>query len=125
MPRNLSTLAAAVPGLLLAACAAASAPAGNSHGADFVIVAEDFAYVPERLEIPSGEPLTINLRNDGDIAHDLVFEDGRQSGEVRPGEAVTVQLDPQVASSVAWCSVPGHRGAGMELQVAVYAGGGA
>jgi uncharacterized cupredoxin-like copper-binding protein len=56
------------------------------------------------------------------IVHDLVFEDGWQSGQVRPGDAITVELDPQTASSVAWCSVPGHRDAGMELEVVVRQG---
>lgn len=47
------------------------------------------------------------------------LRDGWDSGTVRPGEAVTVTLEPRSASIVTWCSVPGHRSAGMELEVVV------
>lgn len=120
-----SVLLAAGSGLLLAACVAAPAPTTSAQDADVAIVADDLLYAPERIEIPAGEPLELHLRNDGAIVHDLVFADGWESGPVRPGESITVELDPQVASSVAWCSVPGHRDAGMELKVVVHNGGGA
>lgn len=87
-----------------------------------MIVFDDFDYAPQRLEIAAEVPLRLHLRNDGAIVHDLVFEDGWQSGQVRPGDAITVELEPQTASSMAWCSVPGHRDAGMELEVAVRQG---
>jgi len=117
--RRPQIVVAALPGLLLAACTAAPVPAASPQGADVVIVADDLVYTPERLDIAAGEPLRLHLRNDGALVHDLVFEDGWESGEVRPGDAVTVQLDPQTASGVAWCLVPGHRAAGMELEVVV------
>lgn len=119
MMKRPRTLVAAGSGLLLAACAAAPAPAAAPQDADVVIVAHDLVYAPERLEIPGGEPVRLHLRNDGAIVHDLVFEDGWESGLVRPGDAITVELGPQTMSSVAWCSIPGHRDAGMELEVVV------
>lgn len=119
MTKGPRTLVAAGSGLLLAACAAAPAPAAAPQDADVVIVAHDLVYTPERLEIPAGEPVRLHLRNDGAIVHDLVFEDGWESGLVRPGDSITVELGPQAVSSVAWCSVPGHRDAGMELDVVV------
>jgi uncharacterized cupredoxin-like copper-binding protein len=119
---RLFTVVAAASALLLTACTAAPAPAAAPQDADVVILFTDFDYAPQRLEIAAGEPLRLHLRNDGAIVHDLVFEDGSQSGQVRPGDAITVELDPQTASSVAWCSVPGHRDAGMELEVVVRQG---
>lgn len=125
MTRRPSPLLVAGSGLLLAACAAAPAPAAAPEDADAVIVADDLLYAPERIEIAAGEPLRLHLRNDGAIVHDLVFEDGWESGQVRPGDAITVELDAQTESSVAWCSVPGHRAAGMELEVVVLEADGA
>lgn len=123
MTRRLSALLAVGSGLLLAACVATPATTTSAQDADVTIVADDLDYSPERLEIPAGETLQLHLRNDGAIVHDLVFEDGWESGAVRPGETITVELDPQVASGLAWCSVPGHRDAGMELEVVVREGG--
>jgi uncharacterized cupredoxin-like copper-binding protein len=122
MFKRLFTVVAAASALLLTACTAAPAPAAAPQDADDVIVFDDFDYAPQRLEVAAGEPLRVHLRNDGAIVHDLVFEDGWQSGQVRPGDAITVELEPQTASSVAWCSVPGHRDAGMELEVVVRQG---
>jgi len=123
MRPGLSILMAAGLNLLFAGCVAAPAPVTSAQDADMIIVADDFVFVPQRLEIPAGEPVQLHLRNDGAIVHDLVFQDGWESGLVRPGEAITVELDPQAVSSVAWCSVPGHRAAGMELKVVVRGGG--
>ncbi|MEX2532734.1 MAG: cupredoxin domain-containing protein [Nitriliruptoraceae bacterium] len=123
MTPRLFTLMAVGSSLLLAACVAAPAPVTSAQNTDVTIVADDLVFAPERLEIPAGESVQLHLRNDGSIVHDLVFEDGWESGLVLPGEAVTVELGPQAASSVAWCSVPGHRDAGMELEVIVREGG--
>ncbi len=112
-----STVAAGA--LVLLGCAAAPAPADSPEDADIVVTAGDMYYEPERLEVEAGRALQLHLRNDGAIVHDLVFDDGWESGTVRPGEAINVPLDPRTASSVAWCSVPGHRDAGMELEVVV------
>jgi nitrite reductase (NO-forming) len=119
---RLFTVVAAASALLLTACTAAPAPAAAPQDADVVVVFNDFDYAPQHLEIAAGEPLRLHLRNDGAIVHDLVFEDGWQSGQVRPGDAITVDLAPQTASSVAWCSVPGHRDGGRELEVVVRQG---
>jgi nitrite reductase (NO-forming) len=120
--KRLFTVVAAASALLLTACTAAPAPAAAPQDAEVVVAFVDFDYAPQRLEAAAGEPLRVHLRNDGAIVHDLVFEDGWQSGQLRPGDAITVELEPQTTSSVAWCSVPGHRDAGMELEVVVRQG---
>ena len=112
--------------LLIAGCvtedrfetATASAVDGNA----VVIEMDDMLYRPDRLEVPAGEPVTIVLENHGGIVHDLVFEDGWASGEVPPGQAATVAFGPFVTGTVGWCSVPGHRDAGMELEIVVVPG---
>ena len=107
-------------GLLAAGCAAGPpatpAPAGD---ADVTVVASDLRFDPGRVEVVAGQPTTIHLSNDGGIVHDLVLGTGWESGPVNPGQATTVTLDPLEETTVAWCSVPGHREAGMELEVVV------
>lgn len=109
-----------LPGLLLAGCAAsptaAVAPVGD---ADVAVVATDMRFTPARIEIPAGEPTTIHVSNDGGTVHDLVLDSGWESGRVDPGQATVATLDPLEETTVAWCSVPGHRAAGMELELVV------
>jgi nitrite reductase (NO-forming) len=113
---------------LAAAAAIACAPdisisTADEHAEDAIAVAlDDIRYEPSRIEVVAGEPTTLVLTNVGGIVHDLVTDDV-SSGEVRPGESVRVELPPQTGTRVAWCSIPGHRAAGMELEiVAVTAG---
>lgn len=109
-----------LPGLLVAGCAAsptaAVAPVGD---ADVVVVATDMRFTPDRIEIPAGETTTIHLTNDGGTVHDLVLDTGWESGRVDPGQTAVATLEPLEEPTVAWCSVPGHRAAGMELHLVV------
>ncbi len=117
MPRpSLLLMVSALAGL---GCVAEPAALELPDGADVVVVADGLSYEPERIEVAAGEAIRLHLRNGGGIVHDLVLETGWESGEVRPGEAVTVTLDPLETSTTAWCSIPGHRDAGMELEVVV------
>jgi len=117
------TLLLTVSALAGLGCVAEPAALGLPDGADVIVVADDLSYAPERIEVVAGEPIELHLRNDGGIVHDLVFGSGGETGEVRPGEAVTVTLGPLDASTTAWCSIPGHRDAGMELEVVVRGAG--
>jgi nitrite reductase (NO-forming) len=110
----LLTSAAALAGGCVAETVRADAPAE----ADAVVVADDLFYEPAQLEVRAGEPTVVHLTNEGGIVHDLVH-DGWESGHVRPGEAVTVTLPALSATTIAWCSLPGHRDAGMELELVV------
>jgi nitrite reductase (NO-forming) len=107
---------------LAAGCVADAVQADPPSGADAAVVADDLFYEPDRLEVRAGEPTLLHLRNEGGIVHDLVV-DGWESGHVRPGEAITVTVPALESPTVAWCSLPGHRDAGMELEVVVLPSG--
>jgi len=105
---------------LLLGCVADDVPvATSSPDADLFIELDDIRFSPERVEIPGGETVTVELVNVGGISHDLVFEDGWDSGEVAPGASTVVTLPALDGDTVGWCSVPGHRDAGMELEIVV------
>jgi len=106
---------------LLGCVAEASSPVVISD-ADVVVIAEDIYYEPDTIEIPAGQTVRLELRNDGGIVHDLVLENGWESGHVNPGSSLIVDLGPLTASTTAWCSIPGHRDAGMELRIEVVTG---
>lgn len=74
--------------------------------------------MPDSVEVPAGEPVAFNLSNDGDMPHDLTFEDDA-SNLLDPGETETFEMDAFGEDTTGWCSVPGHREDGMELEVIV------
>ncbi|MEX0705220.1 MAG: cupredoxin domain-containing protein [Nitriliruptoraceae bacterium] len=120
MRRDIGTvggLVGLVAGLALTSCVRDPGPPDASD-ADDVVVMQDIRYEPRRLEVPRGEVVRLRLTNDGGIVHDLVVDDW-ESGEVPPGRTAVVELGPFDQTVVGWCSVPGHRGAGMELEIAV------
>lgn len=86
----------------------------------------DMRFHPDRLEVPLGDALVIDLRNDdpSDV-HDLVLASGVTSGRLAPGEAT--QLDAGVITGPVegWCSIVGHRAMGMTLEVVALGADGA
>jgi nitrite reductase (NO-forming) len=92
--------------------------------------AVDMAYEPARIEVPSGDRLVIELTNaDPTTAHDLTLGGGLGTARLRPGESAVLDVGVVGESVQAWCSVVGHRGMGMVLDIVVTgaagAGGGA
>jgi plastocyanin len=71
-------------------------------------------------EVASG-PTTFEVRNAGAIVHNLVFEDGGPaSPDLNAGESASIDvgnLDP--GTYTIFCSIPGHREAGMESTIVV------
>lgn len=115
-----TSLSLLLPSLLAVGCTAGTTAAAVPVGdADVAVVATDLRFDPGRIEVQAGRATTIHLANDGGIVHDLVMASGWESGVVNPGEAVTVTLESLTETTVAWCSIPGHRAAGMELELIV------
>ena len=91
--------------------------AGNGEATTLQIAADpdgNLAFDTTSLSAPAGE-VTVEFTNDSDVPHDVVIEgvDGAQT-EVISGasDSFTVTLEP--GEYTFFCSVPGHREAGME-----------
>jgi plastocyanin len=87
------------------------------------VTAREYAFDPERIVVEAGGPLTIELRNDGDLAHNLrLRRNGREIGGTPtfPGgrtESGRVRLEPGTYEML--CTVGDHAELGMtgELEV--------
>lgn len=115
-------LLTALAALLLAACSGEAGPeddAGATGDGPITVVMDDMFFEPDSIEVPAGETVTIELVNEGSIDHDLVFDESTESEPVPAGETRTMEIGPFDSDTVGWCSVPGHRDAGMELEVTV------
>ena len=121
MPFGWGPVALLATAVLLTACAELDASGTDDAAAeaDVEIVMDEMAYDPERIEIPAGERVTVRLTNAGNLRHDLVLPDGTESPTVQPGESAIVELGPLESATTGWCSVPGHREQGMELEIDV------
>lgn len=99
----------------------ASAAPEPSPGADEVrVAAREFSFAPSELNIPSGRTVNLVLANEGDLLHDIIipsvgFRLTATSGATASG-ALTLTEPGRLEF---FCSVPGHREAGMSGTVVV------
>lgn len=93
----------------------ASAAPSPSPGAEEVRVeVDEFSFSPSVLELRAGETVNLVLVNRGQLPHDLTIPALGFSLAVGPGETASAALTPQRPGSYGFfCSVPGHRSAGM------------
>jgi nitrite reductase (NO-forming) len=94
--------------------------AGEGRPVQSVAVELGDLYVePDRVEIPPGTHLIVEVINNGDQEHDLNLEGETGTDRLPPGESQTADFGVIDAEAQAWCTVPGHREAGMVLTIAV------
>ena len=132
MLRKVLLVAAAL--MVLSACSAGQAKSAT----DVTMEMTDFAYSPASITIPAGEPVTLTIKNAGNIEHDFVVEkidattdmlqdSGSEAhhahGEkqnydlhvsANAGETSVLELTvSEPGTYEVFCSVPGHKEAGM------------
>ncbi|HEX6074360.1 MAG TPA: multicopper oxidase domain-containing protein [Micromonosporaceae bacterium] len=96
---------------------AAAGVAATGRTTTVAVTAEGMRFQPSRIPVPAGNRLVIELTNRDDRRHDLVLATGAKTPVI--GRDDTVKLDAGVIGSTVdgWCSLPGHRQAGMVLTV--------
>ncbi|RNI07062.1 nitrite reductase [Micromonospora aurantiaca] len=97
--------------------AAATAVTPTGHTTTVTVVADGMRFHPDRIDVPRGDRLVIELTNRDNRRHDLVLASGAKTPLLtRDGDA---RLDAGVigATVEGWCSLPAHRQAGMTLRI--------
>jgi nitrite reductase (NO-forming) len=74
---------------------------------------------PASIDVPGGSPVTLRVTNAGAMPHDLKVGGTDGTGMLDPGGFEEVTVGPFDLSTQAWCTIPGHREAGMELDIVV------
>jgi nitrite reductase (NO-forming) len=78
---------------------------------------------PSSIDLPAGTELVVRVTNAGAMPHDLKLEGGEVgTAMLEPGASEEVSLGAIEASTEAWCTVPGHKEAGMVLAINVTGG---
>ncbi len=100
-------------GLLAAACGGSDAPSTAPEGS-VTIEAGDLFFDPESVSLTAGGA-EVTLVNIGAVEHDLAVE-GQDVHEihVNPGETATGTINLSAGTYTFYCTIPGHRAAGME-----------
>lgn len=117
-------LTAVLGGVLLGA---GPAPAARAPGR-MLVTATEFRFALSRATLPTG-PALLQLSNRGQDAHDLVLRRvdsrGRDVGPrkalatVQPGATGTLEATLKAGRYVVYCTLPGHRGMGMQARFTV------
>lgn len=79
----------------------------------------DLYVKPDRVDVPFGTHLIVEVTNRGDQEHDLNLNGETGTDRLPPGESQTADFGVIDADAQAWCTVPGHKDAGMVLTIAV------
>lgn len=80
------------------------------------VIATDFSYSPNILQIEAGKPFTLIMNNEGDVEHDLELTTPEGSVihiHALPGEETQEQLNLPIGTYQFVCTLPGHKEAGM------------
>ncbi|MFP5255240.1 MAG: multicopper oxidase domain-containing protein [Acidimicrobiia bacterium] len=95
------------------------AAAGSGEPVVLEVELGDLYVEPSSVEVPAGTELVVNVRNAGATPHDLKLGGETGTAMLDPGEEERVSLGVMEEPSEAWCTVPGHKEAGMVLAIEV------
>ncbi len=104
-----------------AAAAGATAAGGET---EFDVTLADISVTPSMIEVPAGAVITLHVTNEGVLDHDFKVMGENGLGALKQGESADVQIGPFSADTEVWCTVPGHKEAGMKMAVHVLGGTG-
>ncbi len=99
---------------------AVSARSGGTGGSQTLEVELGDLYVrPGTVEVAAGTELLVDVTNAGTTTHDLKLAGETGTGMLDAGAHEQASLGVIEESTQAWCTIPGHREAGMVLEVVV------
>lgn len=102
---------------VLSGCSSAPAVEETGNTTTVEVRMVDGFYVPDVIEVPTGDRLVIELFNDDGDLHDLELENGAKSSRFGKGQSETLEVGVIAEDLDGWCTIPPHRANGMVLEV--------
>lgn len=99
--------------------AAGTAGAGAGTTRTVAVTLADMRIRPARIELAAGTALRLKVTNTDAQRHDLKIEDGPSTPMLARGHTHVLDLGPVTKDREAWCTLPGHRAAGMIMDIVV------
>ena len=88
----------------------------------FDIELGDMYIKPATITVPNGASVVLHITNAGVMPHDFRTEGGAATPLISPGASSDLTVGPMTASNAAWCTIAGHKQAGMSLAIVVTGG---
>ena len=85
----------------------------------FDIELGDMYIKPATITVPNGANVVLHITNAGVMPHDFKTEGGAATPLISPGASSDLTVGPMTASNAAWCTIAGHKQAGMNLAIVV------
>ena len=86
---------------------------------DAKIELADISINPKAITVPKGKKVTLHVHNGGTLEHDLRVNGTDGTKLLAHDETQTITVGPFDTSTQAWCTVAGHKAAGMLLDINV------
>jgi uncharacterized cupredoxin-like copper-binding protein len=113
---------ASTPAAPATTTAAASTPAAAAGGGTLTLGESEFKITPKAATTKSGK-VTIDVKNDGTIVHNLNVEgngiEEKKTADIQPGSSAKLTVALKPGKYEMYCSIDGHRAAGMEGTITV------
>ena len=88
-------------------------PGERKYVSEATIDSQLFLFIPDVIEVKTGEKAKLHIRSSGD--HTFVINELGVNVQTPAGKTTTVEFTPnQKGAFKYYCSIPGHREAGME-----------
>lgn len=106
--------------LTLAACGGGDDGGGGDGDGDgggattLSVSASEFAFDPATLSAPADSEVSVTVENVGTIEHDLTIDEANLKVAAAATETASGTFTLGAGTYTFYCSVPGHREAGME-----------
>jgi nitrite reductase (NO-forming) len=96
-------------------------PAAKTTSQTVQVTEKEFKITLAPASLRAG-PVRFQIKNTGKIAHDLAIVGGPKSKLIQPGGTATLKALLKAGPIELYCSVPGHKQAGMDVKTTVSAG---
>jgi len=93
--------------------------AGTGEAKTIEITLADLSITPGEIDVEAGTDLTLHVMNKGAIPHNLTVDGGPKTADLAPGGMQDLHIGPVTKALQPYCSIPGHKAAGMVLKVNV------
>jgi nitrite reductase (NO-forming) len=103
-----------------------SGTASSSGPAQIVkVTLADISMTPKMTTVKAGSPVKFEVTNTGQTTHDFWLTTGEHTDMLPAGKSATLTVDSVKDGEQAYCNVPGHRAAGMQMMIHVEGASGA
>lgn len=112
-----SVLVAGAGLLTITGCTSTPVVPRSGKTTEATVTVQGMRFVPDVIEVPTGNELVVTFDNTGDVVHDLVFANDTGSPQVGPGESEVIEVGVISTDLDGWCAVSNHRAQGMVITV--------